>query len=95
VAELGQQATRYKECLCRIDTIASTDRVVFTERMDTVTMLADGRQVVARVNAIFELDDDTRVVAWREYWDVLSIARQVGVAAEAMPIVAQRVRHDR
>lgn len=95
VAELAQQARRYNECLCRIDNIASTERVVFTERMDTVRMLGDGRRVVARVNAVFELDSETRVTAWREYWDVLAVARQVGVAAEAMPIAASATGHDR
>ena len=83
-AELEQQFTRYQECVCEILAIASNVRYVFTERRDHVTMNDFDRRIFSSVNAVFEFDDDGRIVAWREYWDALDIATQLGLTADEM-----------
>lgn len=88
VEELRTQAGRYRNCVCDVQVMASTDSVVFTERTDTVTMLADARQVVVRVVGVFEVDAQGRVSSWREYWDNAAVAQQLGIPVENMPTVA-------
>jgi limonene-1,2-epoxide hydrolase len=88
VEELRGQAGRYKNCVCEVQAIASTDTVVFTERTDTVTMLADLKQVVVRVVGVFEVDAAGQVSSWREYWDNAAVARQIGIPVDSMPTVA-------
>jgi limonene-1,2-epoxide hydrolase len=82
--ELGQQFTRYAECDCEIVALAASDRFVFTERRDHVTMLAFEKRIYSSVNAVFEFDDDGRIVSWREYWDALDIAGQLGLTPDEM-----------
>lgn len=88
LAELRGRASQYHHPACEIHTIVSSDDRVFTERTDTVTMLADDRKITVHTTGVFELDEDARIVAWREYWDLAAVARQLGIAAEAMPVVA-------
>jgi limonene-1,2-epoxide hydrolase len=88
VDELRLHSSRYKNCVCDVESIASTDRTVFTERTDTVTMLGDGKKVVVQVVGVFEFDDDNRINAWREYWDNAAVAQQIGVPVESIPVVA-------
>ncbi len=83
-SELEQQFTRYHECVCEIVAIASNDRYVFTERRDHVTMKDFDRRIFSSVNAVFEFDDDGRIVEWREYWDALDIATQLGLGVDEM-----------
>lgn len=83
-AELGQQFTRYRECVCEIVALAANDRYVFTERRDHVTMLEFDKRIFSSVNAVFEFDESGRILAWREYWDALDIATQLGLSAEEM-----------
>ena len=91
VAELRGQAGRYKQCVCRVESVASQGGTVFTERTDPVIMLTDLREVVVRVVGVLELDDQDRVVAWREYWDNAAVALQLGMPVESMPTVAAEV----
>jgi limonene-1,2-epoxide hydrolase len=83
VAELERQFGRYSECHCELLAMASTDRHVFTERRDHVCM-RDGRRVFSSVNAVFEFDDQQRIVSWREYWDAADVAQLLGTTAEAI-----------
>lgn len=82
--ELEQQFERYSECDCEILAIAESDRHVFTERRDHVTMKAFGKRIYSSVNAVFDFDEQGRIVAWREYWDTADIARQLGLSADEM-----------
>ncbi|WP_261554783.1 nuclear transport factor 2 family protein [Frankia tisae] len=77
--ELARQAGDYSDCVCEILTVVSDDRHVVTERIDHVTMLHDGTRVSNPLLAIFEVNDDGRIVAWREYWDALSLSHRMGV----------------
>jgi limonene-1,2-epoxide hydrolase len=91
VEELRGQAGRYKNCICDVQVVASTDSIVFTERTDTVTMLSDLKQVVVRVVGVFEVDARGQVSAWREYWDNAAVAQQIGIPVETMPTVSGSV----
>jgi limonene-1,2-epoxide hydrolase len=84
VAELARQAQDYKDCECEVLCVVSTDRVVVTERVDHVTMLHSGVRVSNPLLALFELNDDGLIVAWREYWDALSLSKRMGVSPEHM-----------
>jgi limonene-1,2-epoxide hydrolase len=82
VAELRQHASRYKNCICKVHATAAGDRQVFTERTDTVTQLHDGSTTSVDLVGVFDVDDAGQIVAWREYWDLLATARQMGVSAD-------------
>ena len=82
--ELEQQFQRYSDCECEILAIAESERQVFTERRDHVTMKAWDKRIYSSVNAVFDFDDAGRIVAWREYWDTADIARQLGLSADEM-----------
>jgi len=81
VAELSSQFSRYSSCRCEVLAMASTDKHVFTERRDHVTM-RNGRTLFSSVNAVFELDSEDRIVAWREYWDAADVARLLDITAD-------------
>lgn len=59
-----------------IRTMASSDSVVVTERTDVFEM--GGTRVVLRINGVFELRDG-KIAAWREYYDSVDLASQLGV----------------
>lgn len=84
IAELGQQFQRYRECVCEMVAVASNDRYVFTERRDHVTMIGFDQRIFSSVNAVFEFDEHGRIVEWREYWDALDIATQLGLNPDEM-----------
>ncbi|MDB5454861.1 MAG: Limonene2-epoxide hydrolase [Caulobacter sp.] len=49
--------------------IAAAGNVVLTERMDRL-VAADGREIAAfSIAGVFELDDDGKLVRWRDYTD--------------------------
>ncbi len=80
IGVLSNQFETYTDCVCEILAIGSGPRHVFTERIDHVTLLRDGRRVHSRVCAVFELNDDDKIVSWREYWDTGNIVTQMGVS---------------
>ncbi len=55
--------------------LASTDKVVFTERIDTVHMM--GRDIEIHVAGVFEADDRGRIASWRDYFDMKEIESQL------------------
>lgn len=83
-AEAERQYRIYADCDCEVLKIASGGDTVFTERVDRVRLLQDDREVITRVTGVFDLDAQHRIVFWREYWDILDIADQIGVSAETM-----------
>jgi limonene-1,2-epoxide hydrolase len=58
--------------------IASWGNVVFTERVDHLTVA--GKEVALPVAGVFELRDG-KIAAWRDYFDMGSYRRQVGGGA--------------
>jgi limonene-1,2-epoxide hydrolase len=82
LAELKRQFAFYHHCECEILALASNDHQVFTERRDHVTITDLDRRIFSSVCAVFELDQDGRVVNWREYWDTDDINQQLGLTPE-------------
>jgi limonene-1,2-epoxide hydrolase len=79
-ADLADQFSRYKDCQCKITSMASNGSQVFTERADTVTMLGGGKKVTVLVCAVFNLDPAGKITYWREYWDMGDIVAQMQAA---------------
>lgn len=78
IGALRKQYLTYYDCQCEIHACVGDDRHVFTERTDHVTLHKQDLRVSSRVCAIFDCDADGKIIAWREYWDTLHIARQMG-----------------
>ncbi len=81
-AELERQYEFYNECDCTIHAIGSSDTNVFTERTDTVTLNHDGKRVVTRLNAVFDIDSDGMISGWREYYDSGDLVKKLGVTLD-------------
>jgi limonene-1,2-epoxide hydrolase len=60
--------------------ITSNDRVVFTERVDHFQ--SSGHTVEHHLVAVFEVDGDGKIAAWREYFDPEDVNRQLRAAKE-------------
>lgn len=82
--ELERQYRLYDECACRVLSIASSGNTVFTERVDTCRQLGSGERTTTHVVGVFDLDDAGRILWWREYWDGLDCAGQLGIDDKAM-----------
>jgi limonene-1,2-epoxide hydrolase len=89
ISEMERQFKLYEDCKCEMLNIATNGSVVFTERVDSVRMLHDGKVVLTRVAGIFDLDDQNRITFWREYWDSLDLADQIGVSGEVFKTMMQ------
>lgn len=69
-----EAAMGYAKILVETLHIAASGNVVLTERMDRL-IAPDGREIGAfAIAGIFELDDDGRLVRWRDYTDPAAIA---------------------
>lgn len=82
--ELERQYQLYDECACDILNIAVHGNTVFTERVDTCRQLATGQLTTTNVVGVFDFDADGKVTWWREYWDALDCAGQLGIDDKAM-----------
>lgn len=72
---------------CNPLSIASNGRTVFTERLD---QFRSGDVLVKHsLCSVFELDEDNKIVAWREYFDVGDVERQLRKAKAVVPPVAR------
>jgi limonene-1,2-epoxide hydrolase len=56
--------------------VASNGGVVFVEKSDVFEM--GDKRITLRVNAVLEVADG-KIAAWREYYDSVDLARQLGV----------------
>jgi limonene-1,2-epoxide hydrolase len=82
IARQGRFATHMR---CGPIHLSSTDRVVFTERLDT---FRSGEVTVQHaLVAVFELEPDGRISAWREYFDPGDVDRQLKAAGASVPRV--------
>lgn len=64
----------YAKILVETLHIAANGRVVLTERIDRL-VAADGREIGAfAIAGIFELDENGRLIRWRDYTDPSAIA---------------------
>jgi limonene-1,2-epoxide hydrolase len=62
--------------------VASGPNIVFTERTDY--SFTGGKWVSIPLVAVFELNDDNQITAWREYLDAGNVARQIGMTMETL-----------
>lgn len=60
--------------------IVSSDRVVMTERSDYA--LVRGVPMPHSMVAVYELNDEGLISAWREYLDTADLARKSGASPE-------------
>ena len=84
VEELERQYQLYDECACQILNVAVSGQTVFTERVDTVRQLANGQRTTTHLVGVFDLDHSGRITFWREYWDALDCAGQLGINDQTM-----------
>jgi limonene-1,2-epoxide hydrolase len=82
--EMERQYKLYDECGCDILHIATSGNTVFTERVDTVRQLANGQKTTTNVVGVFDINADGKIIWWREYWDALDCAGQLGIDDKAM-----------
>jgi len=69
-----EAAMGYSKILVETLHIAADGNVVLTERMDRL-VAADGREIGAfAIAGVFELDDEGRLIRWRDYTDPSAIA---------------------
>jgi limonene-1,2-epoxide hydrolase len=73
--DLDRQAGVYTDFRHTIINMASSDSVVFVERIDTVNM--GNRDVVIHATGVFEVDDNGEITAWRDYLDMKEIEAQL------------------
>ena len=60
--------------------VASTDRVVFSERIDIQYMKDIGREVQVHIVGVYELDSAGKIVSERDYFDTKEVEPQMGEA---------------
>lgn len=61
--------------------VSSNNHVVF-ERTDYVTVTLNQRRAEVRICAVFEFDEGGKIAAWREYWDKMFCAEQMGFSID-------------
>jgi len=81
-AEIDREAPMMEYLNCGVRTIASVGNTVFTERTDRFVCM--GKAVQFDLVAVFELNDDDQITAWREYFDSAAVAKSMGVEQEQM-----------
>jgi limonene-1,2-epoxide hydrolase len=57
--------------------VASTDRVVFSERTDTVHMTNIDRDVRVHIVSVFEIDSEGKILSERDYFDMKEVEAQI------------------
>lgn len=78
--EIEHQASIAHSNKCNEVNILSSDRMVMQERSDTAVIL--GRYCPHQMVAIYELDEDGRILKWREYLDMADLTRKMGVTQD-------------
>ena len=78
-ADIGRQLGFATHMRCGPRYIASNGRQVFTERLDRFT--SNGVQIDHYLVAVFDVTDDGKIAAWREYFDPGDVNRQLKAAA--------------
>lgn len=74
-AELLRQALLFRDLRVEILAIASTESVVFTERIDS--MILRGKPLRSHIAGVFVVDADGKIAAWREYCDTKEVSAQM------------------
>ena len=72
--DLERQAAVYTDFRHEIVNTASTDSIVFVERVDMMRM--DGKDMSIHITGVFEVDGD-KIRGWREYLDMKEVEAQL------------------
>lgn len=75
-AEIDRQMGYVRGTQCGITHIVSSGSLVMTERLDH--FIKNGHRAAHALMAVFELDEQGLITAWREYFDTWDLARQTG-----------------
>lgn len=78
--EIQRQMSYVTHNLCTIKHIVSSDSIVMTERDDYA--VSSGKPMPHSMVAVFEIDQDGLISAWREYLDTADLAKKKGVALD-------------
>lgn len=76
-AEFARQLKTYSDLSITTSLIASDGSTVTTERVDEFTLTHNGVRAANPLLAVFEVNDDGLITAWREYWDALSLGKAI------------------
>ena len=77
---LQMQATGCEDQKHDMITVGSSDKAVFTERVDHSKR--NGKWSAVPLVAVFEVNDAGKITAWREYLDLVNISRSHGMSAD-------------
>jgi limonene-1,2-epoxide hydrolase len=77
-ADIQRQLGFATHMRCGPLSVVSNDGQVFTERLDRFT--SHGVQIHHHLVAVFDISDDGRIAAWREYFDPEDVNRQLRAA---------------
>jgi limonene-1,2-epoxide hydrolase len=77
-ADFERQRALWSDFRYQLLNIASSDNVVFTERIDTVHMM--GSDLVTHVVGVFEVTPDGLISSWRDYFDMKEVESQLASA---------------
>jgi limonene-1,2-epoxide hydrolase len=76
-AELERQQATLSDMRTEVLNVASTDHVVFSERIDTQIMTVIGREVEVHIVGVYELGPDGKILSEREYFDMKEVEAQM------------------
>ncbi|MEH6386327.1 MAG: nuclear transport factor 2 family protein [Pseudomonas profundi] len=78
--EIQRQMSYVTHNHCVIRNIVSSDSIVMTERDDYA--VSSGKPMPHSMVAVYELDAEGKITAWREYLDTADLAKKKGVVLE-------------
>jgi limonene-1,2-epoxide hydrolase len=73
--DFERQRTMWTDLRIELVNTASTGNIVFTERIDTVHMA--GKDLVAHMVGVFEINADGKITSWRDYFDTKEVEAQL------------------
>lgn len=82
LSEIERQCGFSSFMQCGITKMVSSGAVVVTERVDHFTM--HDVRVEHALMAIYEIDSDGKIAAWREYFDTADLGKQLGMHPESV-----------
>lgn len=78
--EIQRQMSYVTHNHCVIRNIVSSDSIVMTERDDYA--VSSGKPMPHSMVAVYELDAEGKITAWREYLDTADLAKKKGVSLD-------------
>lgn len=80
--EIERQAGFSTFMQCGIEKLIVSGSTVMTQRVDHFTMR--GVRVEHALVAVYELNEEGKILSWREYFDTADIGRQLGLKTEEL-----------